>query len=192
VTFLACRFMYSLQQINLTKFSFIYETLKCLAFCSTQRAVPKVILQGPPGTGKTKTIAELLSLLYHKTPLHSANKPRTKSREPRLGTLICAASNAGVNEVLCKLVSQGVMTLNFESITEMEGDIGSPTYFDRAISKMLEKNLRKEVDVQSLFKKAEIRGRPIHAHDLEFTYSDLKFVRVGYSEDRDGCPYLLS
>jgi AAA domain len=153
VTFLACQFMFVLRQINLAQFSFIYETLKCLAFSSTQRAVPKVILQGPPGTGKTKTIAQLLSLLYHEIPLHSANKRRAKAREPRLRTLICAASNAGVDEVLRKLVSQGVMTLNFESITGVEVDIGSPTYFDRAISKILPKNLRKEVDVQSLFKK---------------------------------------
>jgi AAA domain len=150
-----------------------------LAFSSTQRAVLKVILQGRPGTGKTKTNAQLLSLVYHETPLHSANKRRTKAREPRLRTLVCAASNAGVDEVLRKLVSKGVMTLNFESITGCEGDIGSPTYFNRAISKMLEKNLRKEVDVQSLFKKAEIRGQTIHAHDLDSTYSDLNWFALG-------------
>ena len=60
-------------------------------------------IEGPPGTGKTTTICSLVSAVLAK-PLKSERGLKAKPR-----VLICAPSNAAVDEVMCRLKSEGVI-----------------------------------------------------------------------------------
>lgn len=59
-----------------------------------------MVLQGPPGTGKTKTIIGALSVLV-------AQKTRV---------LVCSSSNHAVDDIACKVATQGLMGDNGEVI----------------------------------------------------------------------------
>ena len=61
-----------------------------------------LLIQGPPGTGKTHTIMGLISLLLK-------NEPKTK-------ILICAPSNAAIDEICARLANKGVYNSKFENI----------------------------------------------------------------------------
>jgi hypothetical protein len=124
---LACQFLMTLRQINLPKWSLIYEMLTSVALRSMQPSVRKIIAHGPPVTGKTRTMALLLALLYHDTPLYDGNS--CTLRRPSMRTLVCAASNAGVNELLSRLVKNGVFSLNFASVHGDDEERESPAYF---------------------------------------------------------------
>ncbi|DBA03729.1 TPA: hypothetical protein N0F65_004146 [Lagenidium giganteum] len=84
-----------------------------------------IIIQGPPGTGKTKTILGILSALLDGAALGSAKKrvrirvgaslqddrspakPKTVA-ESTIRVLVAAPSNAAVDELLVRLLSEGV------------------------------------------------------------------------------------
>jgi AAA domain len=91
----------------------------------------KIIAHGIPGTGMTRTVALSLALLHHDTPLYDGN-PCTL-RRPSMRTFICAASNAGVDELLSKLVKTGVFSFNFSSVHGDEEERESLAYFKRAL-----------------------------------------------------------
>ena len=61
-----------------------------------------LLIQGPPGTGKTHTIIGLISLLLKND---SKNK-----------ILICAPSNAAVDEICARLANKGIFNSKFENI----------------------------------------------------------------------------
>ena len=60
-----------------------------------------LLIQGPPGTGKTHTILGLISLLLK-------NNNRTK-------ILVCAPSNAAIDEISARLAQKGVYNCNLEN-----------------------------------------------------------------------------
>ena len=61
-----------------------------------------LLIQGPPGTGKTHTILGLISLLIK-------NDKRSK-------VLICAPSNAAIDEISARLATNGIFNSEFERI----------------------------------------------------------------------------
>ncbi|KAL7717469.1 Splicing endonuclease positive effector sen1 [Entamoeba marina] len=66
------------------------------------------LVQGPPGTGKTKTLIGILGcLLYGKPAAVSTTRRPTTTKHTKV--IICAPSNAAVDEIVCRLQTEGVM-----------------------------------------------------------------------------------
>jgi senataxin len=59
------------------------------------------LIQGPPGTGKTKTICSLVAhfIATRRAPATSVQAGRAGVREPKRKILLCAPSNAAIDEV---------------------------------------------------------------------------------------------
>ena len=55
-----------------------------------------LLIQGPPGTGKTHTIKGIISMLYH-----------AMDKDKKI--LVCAPSNAAIDEIVTRLVSTGLL-----------------------------------------------------------------------------------
>ena len=55
-----------------------------------------LLIQGPPGTGKTHTIKGIISML-------------SRSLDPSKKILVCAPSNAAIDEIVTRLVSTGLL-----------------------------------------------------------------------------------
>jgi superfamily I DNA and/or RNA helicase len=68
--------------------------------CSTDRGF--TLLQGPPGTGKTHTILGILSAFINSEPL--------SGKQPYI--LVCAPSNAAIDEVATRVISEGLIDGN--------------------------------------------------------------------------------
>lgn len=71
------------------------------------------LLQGPPGTGKTHTLIGILSAVYHQL------KSLPPSKDPNVGKrfmIVCAPSNAAVDEVVLRLSRGGLIGVNGEAI----------------------------------------------------------------------------
>ena len=80
-------------------------------------------LQGPPGTGKTSTIVAIVSALLAPSPLPTPTFPEIEAlhiptsvplsnEEKRASILVCAQSNAAVDELVGRLTSPGILTSN--------------------------------------------------------------------------------
>ena len=90
-----------------------------------------LLIQGPPGTGKTHTILGLISLFL----LNKKNK-----------ILVCAPSNAAIDEISARLATKGVFNYNLEKIKCMFVRFGlydrkdkEKKYLDTMNGKILEK-----------------------------------------------------
>ena len=59
-----------------------------------------LLIQGPPGTGKTHTIKGIISMLSH-----SCSKK----------IMVCAPSNAAIDEIITRLISRGGLIGSKES-----------------------------------------------------------------------------
>eukprot|EP00919_Chromeraceae_sp_WS-2016_P063962 GHVR01151302.1.p1 GENE.GHVR01151302.1~~GHVR01151302.1.p1 ORF type:complete len:141 (+),score=6.14 GHVR01151302.1:873-1295(+) len=57
------------------------------------------LLQGPPGTGKTSTLLKYFAIEYHRRP---SNKKM----------LICAPSNAAVDNIATKIIDDGILGID--------------------------------------------------------------------------------
>lgn len=77
------------------------------------------LIQGPPGTGKTSTIIALLSALLsgigsqqyvHRTKVVDGISVTTTI--PAIRILVCAPSNAAVDEIMTRVVNEGLITLS--------------------------------------------------------------------------------
>jgi hypothetical protein len=66
-------------------------------------------------------------------------------------TLICAASNAGVEELLSRLAKNGVFSLNIASVHEDDEERESPAYFERALKALATQLAAGKVAISSLF-----------------------------------------
>jgi len=76
-----------------------------------------VLLQGPPGTGKTTTLMGLLSAEYEYLKNISTCGDKRK-------ILICAPSNAAINHITKRLVSEGLISVKLEhSNSSLEGTL---------------------------------------------------------------------
>lgn len=85
-----------------------------------------IIVQGPPGTGKTSTIIGVISAILAKAPRPQPQPPSSlakgvaraaksglssvshKSPDPAARVLVCAQSNAAVDELVMRLAEPGI------------------------------------------------------------------------------------
>lgn len=106
-----------------------------------------VLIQGPPGTGKTSTIVGVLSGLLHPLQPVQANQPRR--------VLICAPSNAAIDEIILRLVSKGlVVPGGRQQIAVVRlGDPAPGNSFNSNLirSVVLEEQVEKEVRLDALY-----------------------------------------
>lgn len=86
-----------------------YEVLKRVAHLPENEAL---LIQGPPGTGKTHTITGIISMLIGA----GARK-----------IMICAPSNAAVDEIVCRLSVKGLLGVK-EDVKSMILRIGASEY----------------------------------------------------------------
>ena len=63
-----------------------------LTYVTKMKDTDMLLIQGPPGTGKTHTIKGVISMISH-----SCNKK----------ILVCAPSNAAIDEIITRLISKG-------------------------------------------------------------------------------------
>jgi DNA polymerase III delta prime subunit len=110
----ASQIFQTLVKVNQGQWEFMQEIVQCFDVRNTMREWPAILLDGPPGTGKMTTISKLLSLLYHNTPAYWILTPNGHRRSPSLRSLICTASNAGLDHILNSFVKEGIATLNFD------------------------------------------------------------------------------
>ena len=79
--------------LNNLKYSIYNESQKAAIYKSNLMKKNDILLiQGPPGTGKTSTIIGLISLFLK-------NEPKSK-------ILVCAPSNAGIDEICARLATK--------------------------------------------------------------------------------------
>jgi len=80
-----------------------------LAYCLPQI----VLLQGPPGTGKTHTVFGLITSFFasHKESAssHASVLPGNRIKPPKPHLLVCAPSNAGVDVIVNRLLTEGLV-----------------------------------------------------------------------------------
>lgn len=67
---------------------------KALLDVANMNPVDFLLIQGPPGTGKTHTIKGIISMLNH-------------SLKDKRKILVCAPSNAAIDEIVTRLISKG-------------------------------------------------------------------------------------
>jgi hypothetical protein len=73
-------------------------------------------------------------------------------------TSICAASNAGVDELLSRLVKNGVFSLTFASVHGDDEERESPAYFEQALKALATQLAAGKVALSSLFRQIAIRS----------------------------------
>ena len=105
---------------------------------------PLTLIQGPPGTGKTHTILGIVGAILSGIPSHNARRKPTpvrigdsfradevsSNRTSSNRILICAPSNAAVNEITRRLFTQGVLSSNGGYINPRVVRIGRPELVD--------------------------------------------------------------
>ncbi|EPY52157.1 ATP-dependent 5' to 3' DNA/RNA helicase Sen1 [Schizosaccharomyces cryophilus OY26] len=91
------------------------------------------LIQGPPGTGKTKTIIGIITaLLVDLNRYHISRPGGQSSTEPKQQMLLCAPSNAAVDEVLLRL-KRGFTLSNGEHYVPKVVRIGNPETINVAV-----------------------------------------------------------
>lgn len=70
------------------------------------------LIQGPPGTGKTGVVRALLSILAHEHPSPQATVQEEDNQKARI--LVCTASNAALDELLERVLNEGLVCINEE------------------------------------------------------------------------------
>ena len=157
---------------------------KCIHARRSQICASKIVLNVHPGTGKTTTIAKLLSLLYCATPRYYTPSRLRAIRAPSFRTLICAASNAGVDQILSRLRKEGVLDLNLDSVTGSDHTTTS-AYFMNALKSLHEKLSNHEITYIFLFSSSSIRPPSNQVQTIDIDESDLRMIRVGATDNCD-------
>ena len=96
---------------NASQFAAIALTTKAL---SLPYCIPQIVLlQGPPGTGKTHTIIGIISSFFSnqklKVSTNSKILPGNRLKPPKPHLLVCAPSNAGIDVVVNRLMTNGLI-----------------------------------------------------------------------------------
>ena len=173
--------------LNNLKNSTIYnESQKAAIFKSNLMKKNDILLiQGPPGTGKTSTIIGLISLFLK-------NDPKSK-------ILVCAPSNAGIDEICARLATKGVLDCdlkqekcNFIRFGLYDRKDREKRYLDTMNGKILEKysleNLSEQKfnnDLNNLSEKLENLRRQLNNYneDKDKNFDNIKKV----NEDLNNC-----
>jgi DNA polymerase alpha-associated DNA helicase A len=179
----ACQIWRTFGEINMGQWMVMHHTVNCLRNRQQEIESPIILLEGPPGTGKTSTISKLLSLLYHQIPAYEAPSRNTRKRIPAMRTLICTASNSGLDEILNRFVKEGVSTINFEPVTGASKAQGS-VIFTEWFKTVHDKAANRELDCDSLIGSRSIRASQSHVVSLEDEEeSDIRVVRLGRTDN---------
>ena len=144
-----------------------------------------LLIQGPPGTGKTSTIIGLISLFLK-------NAPKSK-------ILVCAPSNAGIDEICARLATKGILDCdlkqekcNFIRFGLYDRKDREKRYLDTMNGKILEKysleNLSEQKfnnDLNNLSEKLENLRRQLNNYneDKDKNFDNIKKV----NEDLNNC-----
>lgn len=150
------------------------------------------LLQGPPGTGKTKTLLAILAAIYHHA---SRTKGEVGGLQKKI--LVCAPSNAAVDEIASRVLKEGLPRLDDTGTVARPSCIrvGNPKRFTR--QEVLEISLEealyktgKEMDKQQkddFFSKREDISSKLDALDLELaTLNSLRQAEKVEAEFGDG------
>jgi senataxin len=120
------------------------------------------LIQGPPGTGKTRTIIALVSALMHlelpKSNSEDHDIDRTISSKTSTNRLlICAPSNAAIDEVLLRLLKNGGVNRAGKSIKLNLIRLGKPTENcpEEILNLTLENRVEKLLQNDSVWKKLQ-------------------------------------
>lgn len=65
------------------------------------------LIQGPPGTGKTQTVLAIIAALHARLRRESQLHPQGAGFLPKI--LVCAPSNAAVDEIAERILTQGLV-----------------------------------------------------------------------------------
>lgn len=131
-------------------------------------------MQGPPGTGKTKTLLALLSAVHHRV---TANKGEaTEGLKKKI--LVCAPSNAAVDEIASRVLKEGLAVLDRNGGTARPScvRIGNPWRITRP--EVLEISLQKtgndneKQQKDDFFSKKRIIGARLDALAVEIAAMD--------------------
>lgn len=135
------------------------------------------LLQGPPGTGKTKTLVAILAAVYHR-----AVRTKGEIGGLRKKILVCAPSNAAVDEIAARVLKEG-----FPRLDETGGNVhpqcvrvGNPRRITRpeVLEISLEEALQKtgkendKAQKDEFFSKREDIGTKLDVLDAELATLD--------------------
>lgn len=109
--------------------------INAIKYCTSVNGF--ALLQGPPGTGKTSAIVGLLSVLLNYYPVqtekkasplyfnasennnnsnkNSPNNPANKFNSSKNHILVCAPSNAAIDEIVLRVFKKGIWDVNGKS-----------------------------------------------------------------------------
>ncbi|EKM51498.1 uncharacterized protein PHACADRAFT_199007 [Phanerochaete carnosa HHB-10118-sp] len=98
----------NLDDVNQTMKAYNLNEPQANAILSALRTAGFSLIQGPPGTGKTSTICGLVQAFLAKrgrtaTAIHAGRNSGPADKEPKKKILLCAPSNAAIDEITYRL-----------------------------------------------------------------------------------------
>lgn len=149
-----------LSGLNVSQIDFIEDSLRLISAPPSQVAGQGfTLLQGPPGTGKTNTTVSLLSVLLADSlcgraeVAHKRNVKHTQQVKRKMlnvggarievpvasnRVLVCAPSNAAVDELLVRVLRNGLLTPSGDRATPRVVRVGSGSKDDDVLSVTLD------------------------------------------------------
>ncbi|KZT12026.1 uncharacterized protein LAESUDRAFT_691154 [Laetiporus sulphureus 93-53] len=96
------------EEIRKTMFTYSVNEPQAKAILYALKAEGFALIQGPPGTGKTSTICGLVHAFLSRRPkpvtvIHAGRSTGPADREPVKKVLLCAPSNAAIDEIASRL-----------------------------------------------------------------------------------------
>jgi senataxin len=147
------------------------------------------LLQGPPGTGKTHTLIGIVSGIYHYIKNHKDNS--------RKHILICAPSNYAVDEIILRLMRQGLYNELGEKVVPNIVRMGvlnktkNPEITKVTIEYLAEQEVKSSGGMANPLKREELKmfeGRQLsdlqeQLRDLDAKLKDMKLNQIGTTSE---------